>query len=225
MSRALTFLSLSILASTVFAQDETKKGEPKAAPLAIATKGTPKVDGKIDDAWKAATAVEVKKAVADLQVIEETKMATGKVKLMWDASHIYALWEVADKNLSADASDAWEQDSVELFLDENNKKSPYYQSDDAQYRCNFKGELTGQGEGFKQESLKAAARKTKTGYVVEMAIKLNNPEVLKADALLGMELQINDDPGTGARGAVAKWNHTGDESWEDTTNFGTLKLK
>ena len=57
-----------------------------------------------------------------------------------------------------------------------------------------------------------------------MVISVNEPK-LKTGDKLGLELQINDDAGDGSRGAVAKWNHTEDDSWESTRDFGTLELK
>ena len=230
MMRLLTatvlILMVTGLATAQDAKPDSNQEKKKAdqSPVAFAIKGTPDIDGEVDESWKKAKKVSVSKPAPGLLQINEADMATGTVRLMWDDEHLYALWQVKDKNLSASAADDWAQDSVELFLDENNKKTPYYQFDDAQYRVNFEGKLSGQGEGFFAESLKAAAKKTKKGYTVEMAIKVNETP-LKAGDKLGLELQINDDPGDGLRGAVAKWNHIEDDSWEDTSNFGTLELK
>ena len=220
----LTLLSAACLAfvSTTVAQDETK---PKPQePTITAIQGTPEIDGKVDEAWKKTPRVNVNKAVEGLLAVDEDEMATATVRVLWDKEHLYALWQVKDSNLSADASDSWAQDSVEFFLDENQKRTTYYESDDAQYRVNYKGELSGQGAGFDESNLKAAARKTKSGYVVEMAVKIQG-DPLAVGRKLGVELQVNDDPGSGERGAVAKWNHTDDDSWQDTSNFGTLVLQ
>lgn len=42
---------------------------------------------------------------------------------------------------------------------------------------------------------------------------------------MGLELQLNDDPGTGSRGGVSKWNHAENDSYQDTSNFGIVLLK
>jgi hypothetical protein len=42
---------------------------------------------------------------------------------------------------------------------------------------------------------------------------------------MGLELQVNDDHGSGQRDAIAKWLHTEDDSWQDTSKFGTVQLK
>ena len=136
----------------------------------------------------------------------------------------YALWQVKDAKLSAESSDEWAEDSVELFLDQNKKRTTIYQSDDAQYRVNFEGDLSGQGTGYDEADLKAATSKTDDGYIVEMSVRVKEID-LQPGAKLGLELQVNDDHGSGGRDSVAKWHHTEDDSWEDTSNFGTLELK
>ena len=192
--------------------------------VAQAIQGTPEIDGKIDDAWKKAPAVHVNKPITDLLAIDPKEIATAAVQFMYDDEHLYALWIVKDSALSADSSDDWAQDSVELVLDKNHQGSTFYEDEDAQYRVNFEGKLSGQGAGYDAGDLKAATVKTDIGYIVEMAIRIDNTE-LKTGAKLGLELQVNDDHDSGSRDAIAKWHHTEDDSWEDTSNFGTLELK
>ncbi len=217
-------VSICLIALTCTTASVCSTAPAQESPLAVAVEGTPKVDGKVEAAWHDVPKVQVKKPVPGLLVIEEDKMATATVQFMWDDQHIYALWRVKDAALSAEADDAWAQDSVELFLDQNKKGTPYYQSDDGQYRVNFKGDLSGQGEGYDEADLKAATAKSEDGYIVEMSVLASKVE-LKKGVKLGLELQVNDDHDSGSRDAVAKWNHTADDSWEDTSNFGTLELQ
>lgn len=217
--RQLIPFAILTLTIPAFAQDTPD------APVAEAHKGTPVLDGKIDEVWKTAPAVDVNKPVSVLLTIDEADMATAKVHFLWDDDHLYALWNVKDSKLSAIAeNEPWETDSVELFLDQNKKASMFYQSDDAQYRVNYKGVLSGQGEGYNEEHVKAATSMTDDGYIVEMSVKIDKVK-LAAGMKVGVELQVNDDHGSETREAVAKWNHTEDDSWEDTSNFGTLELK
>ena len=223
MNRFLLALFVLSTCGELSAQRIDNSDLEPAKPVAVAIKGTPELDGKIDDIWKKAPTVDVKKA-AILQIDEED-MATAKVQLLWDDAHLYVLWHVKDGLLSAvEGNDAWATDSVEFFLDQNNKGSMFYQDDDAQYRVNFKGGLSGQGEGYDESHLKAATAKVDGGYLVEMSVKVTKTK-LEAGAKMGIELQVNDDHGSDSRDAAAKWNHTEDNSWEDTSNFGTLELK
>lgn len=213
-------LAFSTLCSLSFAQDATKK-EPLST---TASHGTIKVDGEVDDAWKDVQEVEVKKVVKSETSMAEAELATGKVKVMWDQDNLYALWEVKDAKLSAKASDAWAQDSIELFVDELNERAGSYQKDDAQYRVSFEGKISGDGAGYKADNIKAVAKKTETGYRVEMSVKLSHAKK-EAGTKMGLELQINDDPGTGSRGGISKWNHPENDSYMSTSDFGTVVLK
>lgn len=227
-----SFLCALISADQVaFSQDIADSAESEQAStakerlVAIATRGTPVIDGKVDKVWADIASVQVNKPVQSLLAISKDDMATAKVKLLWDTDHLYLLWNVTDSALSVDTTnDPWETDSIEFFLDQNKKRSSFYQSDDAQYRVSMKGEVSGQGEGFDQSLVKATAVRTKQGYRVEMSIKVDQVKLAKG-LELGVELQVNDDHDSQARDAVAKWNHTEDTSWEDTSDFGTLRLK
>lgn len=193
----------------------------KDAP-AIAIKGTPNVDGEVEEAWAAAPDVMVNKIVTSESSITEKEMATATVKLMWDAEHLYALWNVKDPKLSDDGLEAHEVDSIELFVDELNEKSGSYQKDDVQYRVSFTGKLTG-GEGFVEDNIKAVAKKTDDGYLVEMAVKLAHAK-REPGTKMGLELQVNDNTGS-SRGAVAKWHHAENDSYMSTSDFGVVELR
>ena len=228
---ASTLIVSMLLTVNTQADDQTEKkaaGEKASSKsdsgTATATNGTPKIDGEVDEIWKNAKAVKVAKPIEGLLLIDEEDMATATVKLLWDKDHLYALWRVTDSKLSDVGDNPWEHDSVELFVDQNKKATAFYEDDDAQYRVSYKSELSGQGEGYDVKNIKAKAKATKKGYLVEMAIKIKDVE-LKPDTKLGLELQVNDNSGDETRGAVAKWHHTEDDSWESTSDFGTLLIK
>lgn len=213
---------VSVLPSMIaWALDDEKKPE---LPTAIAIQGTAKIDGEIEESWANAPEVEIKKIVKSETTMPEAEVATGKVKLMWDAQHLYALFQVKDSKLSARASDLYAQDSIELFIDELNQKAGTYQKDDVQYRVSYEGKLSGAGPEYKEDNLKAIAKKIDGGYLIEMSIKLSHAKC-EAGTKMGLELQVNDDPNTGARGGVTKWNHDQNDSYESTSGFGTLLLK
>jgi endo-1,4-beta-xylanase len=221
--RSACHLSVLTIALTVgaHAQDAAKKAE---SPVAIAIHGTPKIDGEIDSAWKDAPEVEIKKVVKSETTVPESDAATAKVKLMWDANNLYALFQVKDAKLSAKASDDYMQDSIELFIDELNEKAGDYQADDVQYRVNYEGKISGAGSAYSEKNIQAVAKKMDGGYLVEMAIKLSHAK-REAGTKMGLELQVNDDPDTGARGAVTKWNHDENDSYLSTSKFGTVLLQ
>ena len=221
MIRFLPAYLVIVFAATAWSQDQLDKSKKG---VAVAKKGTPKVDAKIDEIWKTCPKYVADQPIADLLEIDSKDMATATVRLLWDDRYLYALWVVKDTELSADAEDDWAQDSVELFLDQQQDQSTSYENDDAQYRVNFEGKISGQGTGYDEADIKAATKKNKKGYIVEMAIQTHSADN-KAGTVMGIEFQVNDDHGSAQRNAIAKWFHTEDDSWQDTSTFGTLELK
>ncbi|MGI9468260.1 MAG: sugar-binding protein [Rubripirellula sp.] len=221
MIRFLFTCLVMSFATTAWSQDQPAKS-PKG--VAVAKKGTPKVDAKIDEIWKTCPKYSVNQPITDLLEIDSKNMATATVRLLWDDRYLYALWVVKDSELSADASDDWAQDSVELFLDQQHDKSTSYETDDAQYRVNCEGRISGQGTGYDEADIKAATKKNKKGYLVEMAIRTHAADN-KSGTVMGIEFQVNDDHGSAQRDAISKWFHTEDDSWQDTSTFGTIEMK
>ena len=155
MIRFLPAYLVIVFAATAWSQDQLDKSKKG---VAVAKKGTPKVDAKIDEIWKTCPKYVVDQPIADLLEIDSKDMATATVRLLWDDRYLYALWVVKDTELSADAEDDWAQDSVELFLDQQQDQSTSYENDDAQYRVNFEGKISGQGTGYDEADIKAATK-------------------------------------------------------------------
>ncbi len=139
--------------------------------------------------------------------------ATGTVKTLWDEKNIYVLVRVKDKTLNTDSKNAYEQDSVELFLDENNDKSYYYQEDDGQFRVSCKNMVTF-GSNGKREGFQSSVKVTEDGYLVEAKIPLTT--TAEKGKVMGFDVQINDSNERGERISVAKFNDDSDNSWQST---------
>ncbi|WP_436757348.1 sugar-binding protein [Streptosporangium sp. V21-05] len=184
-----------------------------------APKGAPVVDGVADAAWSGVPEVTTGTR------IQGTSGATATVRAMWKAGTLYVLARVTDPVLSEESPNAWEQDSVEIFVDPENNKTRGYDDDDGQYRISFTGGKTvgGTFDAFAvKDNLTGAATRVAGGYVVEAAIRL--PTVtLARGALLGFDVQVNDATGT-ARTAAATWNDPTGRSYVDTSRWGVLRL-
>ncbi|WP_186776306.1 sugar-binding protein [Rubripirellula reticaptiva] len=202
---------------------ETEKAAATGV-MATAVKGTPVVDGEIDEVWSTATPIKVDRPIDELTQVSKVEMSTADVRVLWSKDQLSVLWQVNDSQLSAKSSDDWAHDSIELFVDRNHAASASYEADDAQYRVNFEGMISGLGTGFSESDVKAVSTKTESGYLVEMSINMTDSPLHAGDQL-GLELQVNNDDGSGDRVSVAKWSHAENDSWESTENFGTLTLK
>jgi len=222
MKNLFIAICLMTVINVVSAADETTTSEMAVKDgVATAGQGSAKIDGDIDDSWKKAPKIKVNKMGSESS---NDDLSTSTVQLLWNENQLFALWHVKDNELSATNQEEWQQDSIELFLDQNNARSGPYDSDDAQYRVNFEGKLSGQGGGYDADHFKAATKKTDDGYIVEMAVKIAHAE-LKPGTKLGIDFQVNNDPGTGQRESVTKWNYLENDSWESAADFGTLILK
>jgi endo-1,4-beta-xylanase len=149
--------------------------------------------------------------------------AYANVKVLWDPQHIYVLADMSDELLSNKSANNYEHDSFEIFLDENNAKSESYQADDYQFRINFKNARS-YGGYAKAPLIRSETIITDTGYLIEATINLQTVEAA-VGSILGVDFQVNDvDEGNGKRGSIAKWNDSTNESWRNTSGWGTLKL-
>lgn len=178
--------------------------------------GTPTIDGTAEALWDNVPEYKINRYVMAWQG------ASGTFKSMWDENNLYLLVNVTDPVVSAVASEAYLQDSVEAFVDENNGKTTFYEDDDAQYRVSCEN-VQSFGTNGSADKFKTAVTKTDTGYMVEMAIALSSAPA--SGDVIGFDVQINDDgSGDGNRTSIAKFNDTTDLSWGTTENWGELEL-
>lgn len=192
---------------------------PKVYRTANAIKGTPTIDGEKDAIWNDAPEFSINNYIMAWQG------ASAKCKALWDENNLYIYAEVTDGVLSDKANDAYNQDSVEIFIDENNKKTPYFEDHgDAHYRVNYKNVQSYGTGGISDGSFKTAAKEVTGGYVVEAAIPF---QTIKGEngTVIGFDAQVNDDgKGTGDRNSIAKFNDMTDMSWGNTENYGNMGL-
>lgn len=194
---------------------EEHEPDVSEANQSTALYGTPAVDGVVDAVWGQAPAMPIQRYQTAWQG------ATGTAKALWDDHNLYVLIQVSDAQLDKNSPNPWEQDSVEVFLDENNAKTSFYQDDDGQYRVNYDNETSFNpekiGEGFV-----SATRVDGTNYTVEMKIPLRT--ITPANNVkIGFDAQINDAK-DGARQSVAAWNDTTGNGYQDTSVYGVLTL-
>ncbi len=217
---ALKLHSLLMLAGlTLSAFDTLSADEPLSM---VAIQGTPIIDGKINDAWNQAPSIMIRRPVADKTSLPVEKASIARVRCLWDTHHLYLLAEVQDDKISTTNGAPWEQDSVEFYVDENGQRSTTYQSDDGQYRISATGQIT-YGTAGPSNNATSIVTTTPGGYLVETSIELQTVTA-RGSMQLGFEAQVNNDPGSGRRESLMKWNSTDDQSWRDTSGFGSLFL-
>ncbi len=177
-------------------------------------KGSIVVDGVMDEAWSGVEEMP-------LSVKSQNAAASASAKALWDEDNLYVYMQVADANLDKAASEPYNQDSVEVFIDENNHKSGSYEEDDKQYRISYDNELSVNGSKC-EGNIKSETKQTASGYVVELAMKWTDIEPVVGD-VIGFDLQINDAKGGERIGTINLFDASG-QGYQDTGVFGQAVL-
>ena len=179
-------------------------------------KGTPTIDGEVDDVW--ADAEEI-----PLDIIVQSSDATCKTKLLWDEEYLYVYFDVTDAVLNDDSEDDYQQDSIEVFIDENNGRTGGYEEDDKQYRISFNDYHSFNGEKCLEENMKSSVVVNDNGYTVEAAFKWTDitPE---AGTQIGLELQVNDATSLGERSGTLSWADDTGTCYMNPAMFGHADL-
>ena len=210
--KAVSFNDLKEMQETsskYYAKATLKPGVEKA------TKATVKIDGEADSEWD--------KAVAIPLTINLKASVTADAKVLWDDENLYVYATVKDPVLNKDGGDAYQQDSLEVFIDENNAKTESYDDDDKQYRINYMNEHSFNGKKCLEENVQSAAKVTGDGYVIEAAFKWTDIQPKEGDRI-GLEFQINDADASGARIGTLSWNDETGMGWSKSSVYGTIEL-
>ncbi len=178
-------------------------------------KGIIKVDGEKEAVWDQAKEVQ-------FQIRTGAAKASASARLLWDEQYLYVLADVTDAVLDNSSEAVHEQDSLEVFIDENNHKSDSYEEDDKQYRVNFVNKQSFKGEQCTAENILSAAVQTDKGYRIEAAYKWTDitPAI---GGTIGIDLQINDAEG-GTRIGTVSWYDESGMGWSSPSVFGTAAL-
>lgn len=198
---------------------QIKEPIPDQRLKANASRGTPVIDGQLDDAWSTTDSFQA------LKISDATKGApVATMRLLWDEHNLYVLAEVKDANLSVKGANLWEHDSMEFFMDENNANSTVYQSDDGHYRVNYENLRTGGSRGKKitASSFSSEARVVDGGYIIESALPLTTITG-SVGKIIGFDAGASDDSNfDGIRDNATMWSNQRFNSHDSTEWYGDI---
>lgn len=184
-------------------------------PVTYAKRGTPRIDGQIEKLWDTAEKVP-------LNVKTQGYTLDGSTfRALWDDEYLYVLFEVQDALLNDNARDPWEQDSIEVFIDQNNGKTKTYEEDDAQYRVSFRNKAS--FNGGSEELFRSRSRIFPGGYVVEVAVPFTHLKPA-AKALIGFDAQVNEADASGTRSGIRNWVSDNNMGYQDMSVLGVMML-
>ncbi|HET9912539.1 MAG TPA: endo-1,4-beta-xylanase [Anaerolineales bacterium] len=183
----------------------------------IGNGNAPTIDGSVDTVWALANTVSTDKQTTG------TDTATADVKTLWKGDTLYVLMHVHDDILDDTASDPWQKDSVEIYVDAGNYKNGAYRPDDTQIRINYKNEVSfGTGDiAAQQARLVSATSIVEDGYIVEASIDLL--EESGVGTFHGLDFQVND-AANGARQGIRNWADPTNAGYLSTSHWGVGRL-
>lgn len=203
--------------------DLTEKQESSSKYYAVATMkpciekipyGTISVDADADAAWGNAVNIPL--------TINKGSEAFANAKVLWDDDNLYVYATVNDAVLDKTGAQTHEQDSLEVFIDEDNGKTASYGEDDKQYRINYTNEQSFNGKKCLAENVKSATKTIDGGYVVEAAFKWTDIKPANGTKI-GLEFQINDAKDGKRIGTLSWYDETG-MGWSGSNVYGTVEL-
>jgi Carbohydrate family 9 binding domain-like/Concanavalin A-like lectin/glucanases superfamily/Tetratricopeptide repeat len=191
----------------------------KQAPVA------PVIDGVADAAWSAAD--KIKLTNVHYTPPSSPNDLSANFKTMWDQNNLYLFIDVTDDVLKNDAVEAYENDSIEVYIDATNSKAASYGPTDYQYifvwdKTSPKMQETKQN---RTEGVQYAMVTTNTGYQLEIKFPWSTLGTKPhTGAKIGLDVHVNDNDSGGKRKTKLTWHSVPDNAWQNPQLFGNAEL-
>ncbi len=184
--------------------------------LTRVAQGTPVIDGEPDEVWNTTKTLWFNVNIGEAA-------CAAKAKVLWDAKNLYVYAVVEDGDVSVAGAQAFEKDSLEVFIDEDHVGGKAYAKDDKCYRISAENEVTTLGKRASERKVESKTKKTENGYVIEAAFAWTDVKP-KVHTLIGFDLRVNDAKSDGTRIGTLSWCDATGEDETAPSCFGTLKL-
>jgi hypothetical protein len=234
-----SLISSSANSSSSISSDRNRYDAPK-------TTSAPVIDGVTDAAWDRAAWAPV-----DVFWLGSQRPGaqdfTGRYKAMWDAGNLYLLFDITDDVLlDATANPLeryWDDDSVEIFIDENKSGGNHqYNTSAWAYHIGTLGDSVDFTNSASAKLLNShiTVRRISLGarHMWEMSMRvyaenyndntINTPVALFAGKLMGFTAAYNDNDASSQResmmGSVDTQGHKDNLGYIDASVFGSMRL-
>jgi hypothetical protein len=245
MNKFLTFFTF-----LVFTSGTLKSQTQNDTIFNYITKTPVTIDGKAnEECWANAEWHNMHQVLIPYGATMEPGDFEGKFKVAWDEQYLYILVEVVDDSLSDNFSnplqDWWNDDCVEIFIDENRSKGEHERNNNAfAYHVSLiydaiDSNSSGGGVNYKDNievDMDTISEKT---YLWEFAIKnysasfdINNPEasrvLLEPNKPMGFAIAYCDNDGNSIRenfiGSMTLTSGTHNDLYKNADHFGPMIL-
>ncbi len=202
----------------------TQYDKPYYPPI-YKTPTAPSIDGDAEGLWEKAP-VDSLKHVNKGTVTDETDLSAAW-QALWDDDNLYFFVSVRDDDKQHDDTDWHQDDGIEIYIDADHSSSTSYDENDFQFSVTWDDTTPILAEQ-KYGAVTGAAmqiKNTADGYMVELSLPWSLLGIAPANGhSMGLDIQVNDDDGGGAREGKRAWYATADESWKNPSLFGDIQL-
>jgi hypothetical protein len=216
--------------------------------LYIAPRATtaPVIDGVVDSVWDRASWSSINVFWLGTQSNPSAQDYSGRYKALWDENYLYVLYDITDDRIYDGVRDAldryWEDDTVELFIDENKNGGQHgYNTSAWAYHISTYGDVvdsTTGGATLLNDHIDSRLVSNGTQHYWEMRIRIygedyadwksNTPLQLYAGKLMGFSACYIDNDGSSQResmmGSVDTQGHKNNQGYLDASVFGSMLL-
>ncbi|HEY8940321.1 MAG TPA: glycoside hydrolase family 6 protein [Cellvibrio sp.] len=206
----------------------------------------PEIDGTIDAVWDQASWAPINVFWLGTQPDPDAQDYSGQYKALWDENYLYLLFDITDDRLydnTRSALDAyWEDDTVEIFIDENKNGGQHqYNTSAWAYHISTYGDVvdyTTSGPKLLNDHIDVRLVSLGDKHLWELRVRIygedysdsqtNTPLTLTAGKELGFSASYIDNDGGQQResmmGSVDTPGHKNNQGYIDASVFGSLKL-
>ncbi len=206
----------------------------------------PVIDGNIDDSWNAANWMAMTVAWTGFENLTAPSSSadfSGKYKAMWTEDHLYLLLDITDDIINT-SGQYWEQDTVEIFLDEDQSGGQHNQSHNAfAYHINHNLDVVDNGgdPAMISSHISSAINTQGTRHIWEIQIEIYSEHngyvlseqeaarvTLTAGKIMGFTPSYIDNDGHGTRehfmSSVNSSGHQSNQGYLNADSFGSIEL-
>ncbi len=181
------------------------------------------VDSDLERAFDLYLSSEIDRVVVGLADSKDD--IRGEFGLLWDNENLYLLADITDDiKKTNQAQSAWQNDSVELYLDMYNNGGSTYMKDDFQFMFCWNNDRPYETKHNSVAGVRTGCFDTGKGYRIFAAVPWETLAVTPSpDMKFGLDLAVNDND-SGIRDTQLIWNSYDEQAWQYPNRFGSGKL-
>ncbi|MDO8343352.1 MAG: glycoside hydrolase family 6 protein [Cellvibrio sp.] len=247
-SRVSSSVSSSAISSSIVSSSRSSSSTSSDRNLYTAPKAqvAPAIDGTVDAVWDSANWAPIDVFWLGTQPNPSAQDYSGRYKALWDENYLYLLFDITDERIFDGTRNAleryWEDDTVELFIDENKNGGQHeYNTSAWAYHISTYGDVvdyTTSGPKLLNDHIDVRLVSMGDKHVWEMRVRIygenysdalaNTPLTLTAGKLMGFSASYIDNDGSQQResmmGSVDTQGHKNNQGYQNASVFGSMRL-